>query len=646
MFSMINEDIGRLSRLGFTTLPECLLTVPKGFRDYHDPIEILPLPNTGEFHYLALTLVERTIYSREGKTIDELKGAFRAVLRAFDARGERVQINVIGKPGIESWAQPDIGTVVNLYGQLITFDGRLGLSNPSLVGGEQVGRVVPIYQGKTNQVSADLLTESIGRALPQINEAACLLLEQALMHEDDFAKLTGISDPATLLRTLHSPLSVREGLEAIEVAKTLSVKALVNKVIANRSRPAVKGSLLRIDRDQVADLIQRAPFEPTSDQLRAIDEIVADLRSPFPMERILSGDVGTGKSFTFMVPAAASHLAGARVAIIAPSQILVDQLASELSGLFFELPIKKYTSKAKVDISTGIIVGTTAVLTAAKKEGIVFDLVIADEQHKFSVSQRKKLLAPHTNFLEATATAIPRTVALVKLGGMPISILTQAPVKREIISRIITLKAREKLNDFVMEVINGGGQAAFIYPVVDGNADASRHSVEAAYERFRRVLGDSVAMIHGSLPEDVKTNTIQAMKNNEIKLLVASTVIEVGVTIPNLRLLVAVNAENFGVSQLHQLRGRLARKGGTGYFIMYLPEPIQKPASDRLRLLSTCSDGFRLAEMDAEARGFGNLDIDGDRQSGSARMLFWGITLERSEIEQGAIDAGLIPAKQ
>lgn len=643
---MINEDVGRLSRLGFSSLPECLLTVPKGFRDYHDAIEVLPLPNTGESHYLALTLIERTIYTRQGKVSDELKGSFRAVLRAADARGERVQINVIGKPAIERWMHSELGTVVNLYGELTTFEGRLSLSNPTLVAAEDVGRVVPFYQGRTNQVSAELLTECIGKALPHINEAACLLLEQALMHEDDFARLTGISDPATLLRTLHTPLSVREGLEAIELAKTLSVKALVNKVIANRSKPAVKGSLLRIDREQVADLIHRAPFEPTADQLRAIDEIVADLRSPFPMERILSGDVGTGKSFTFMVPAAASHLAGARVAIIAPSQILVDQLASELSGLFFEIPVKKYTSKAKVDISSGIIVGTTAVLSAAKKEGIVFDLVIADEQHKFSVTQRKKLLAPHTNFLEATATAIPRTVALVKLGGMPISILSQAPVERKITTRIITVKAREKLNDFVMDIINGGGQAAFIYPVVNGDADASRHSVEAAYERFRRVLGDSVGMIHGGLSEEVRTNTIRLMKENGIKLLVASTVIEVGVTFPNLRLAVAVNAENFGVSQLHQLRGRLARKGGEGYFIMYLTKPIQQPASDRLRLISTCSDGFRLAEMDAEARGFGNLDIDGDRQSGSARMLFWGIALGRSEIEQGAIDAGLIPAKQ
>ncbi len=174
---MINEDVGRLSRLGFSSLPECLLTVPKGFRDYHDAIEVLPLPNTGESHYLELTLIERTIYTRQGKVSDELKGAFRAVLRAADARGERVQINVIGKPAIERWMHSELGTVVNLYGELTTFDGRLSLSNPTLVAAEDVGRVVPFYQGRTNQVSAELLTECIGKALPHINEAACLLLE-------------------------------------------------------------------------------------------------------------------------------------------------------------------------------------------------------------------------------------------------------------------------------------------------------------------------------------------------------------------------------------------------------------------------------------------------------------------------------------
>lgn len=642
----MTEDIGRLARLGFTTLPECLLTVPKEYRDYHEPISILPLPDTGEFHYLALTLIDRTFLTRDGNEVTELKGAFRGVIQLVDGAGDRLQVSVIGKPSIERWLKPGLGSVVHLHGQVVTYKGRFGLANCTVVDESEVGQVIPVYQGKANQVSADLLAESIRKALPYINEAACLLLEQALMHEEEFVRLTGFDEPASLLRTLHTPLSVREGIAAIAVAKKLAVKALVNKVIANRTKPAVKGSLLRISREQVSDLIQRAPFEPTEDQLRAIEEIISDLRSPFPMTRVLSGDVGTGKSFTFMVPAAASYLAGARVAIIAPSQILVEQLATELSELFFEIPVTKVASKTKADISKGIVVGTTAVLSAAKKEGIVFDLVVADEQHKFSVAQRQKLLAPHTNFLESTATAIPRTVALVRLGGLPISILRQAPVPRQIATRILTSNARQKLNEFVLEVINSGGQAAFIYPVVNGDAEATRNSVEAAYERFKRVLGDDVGMIHGSQSDELKTVTFQKLKAGTIKLLVASTVIEVGVTIPALRLLVAVNPEHFGVAQLHQLRGRLARKGGVGHFIMYLPEPVQPSASERLRLLSTCDDGFQLAEMDADLRGYGDLGADSEKQSGSARLLFWGVSLERKDVEQGATEAGLIPLQR
>lgn len=642
------HDIGRLTRLGFTSLPECLLTVPKEFRDLHEPIEILPLPDTGHASYLALTLVDRSIFGRDGAVLQEAKGSFRGFVKVVDGRGEHLHINLIGKPSIEPWMAYEFGETVHAYGQVVTYEGRLSMSNPVVITPAMIGRVMPVYQGKPNQVSAEALAEAITAAMPHVNEAACLLLEQALMHEDDFRKLTGLDDPATLLRNLHSPLSVREGQEAISIARALCVQSLVNRVEAHRTRPAVKGSLLRIDREQVADLIQRAPFTPSADQLQAIEEIVSDLRSPYPMQRVLSGDVSTGKSFTFMVPAAASHLAGARVAIIAPSQILAQQLAAELSSLFYEVPVITVVGQAgkvKADLSSGIVVGTTAVLSAAAKEGLVFDLVIADEQHRFSVAQRRKLIAAHTNFLEATATAIPRTVGLVKLGGLPISILRSTPVPRDIVTRIITHNARQKLHEFVLKVIKQGGQAAFIYPVVNGEAE-TRNAVEAAYERFKRILGEDVGMVHGGLSDTVKADIIDRMKLGQIKLLVASTVIEVGVTFPGLTLLVAVSPENFGVSQLHQLRGRLARKGGKGYFIMYLTTPIKKSASERLRLLTSCNDGFALAEQDAESRGYGDLGIEGESQSGHTRLLFWGVTLDRVEIEQGAVKAGLIPAQQ
>ncbi|BAW27428.1 Uncharacterized protein KF715C_pB3220 (plasmid) [Pseudomonas putida] len=181
--------------------------------------------------------------------------------------------------------------------------------------------------------------------------------------------------------------------------------------------------------------------------------------------------------------------------------------------------------------------------------------------------------------------------------------------------------------------------------MVNGEAD-TRNAVEAAYERFRRLLGDDVGYIHGSLPESAKTETIEKMKSGQIKLLVASTVIEVGVTFPGLTLMVAVSPEHFGVAQLHQLRGRVARKGGRGFFIMYLPSPIKQSASSRLRLLTACNDGFVLAEKDAESRGYGDLSLEGERQSGATRPLFFGLSLTRGEIEAGAVQAGLIPAQQ
>jgi ATP-dependent DNA helicase RecG len=642
------HDIGRLTRLGFTSLPECLLTVPKEYRDFHDPIVVLPLPDTGEASYMALTLIERSIYDRTGTPLQEAKGAFRGFVKVVDGRGQRLHISLIGKPSIEPWMAYDFGATVHTYGEVVTYEGRLSMSNPMVIPPAMIGRVMPVYQGKQNQVSAEVLGEAITAAMAHVNEAACLLLEQALMHEDDFRKLTGLVDPADLLRNLHTPLSVREGDEAVRIAKAVCIQALVNRVEAHRNRPAVKGALLRIDRVQVADLIRRAPFSPSADQLQAIDEIVSDLRSPYPMQRILSGDVSTGKSFTFMVPAAASYLAGAKVAIIAPGQILAQQLAAELSSLFYEIPVVTVVGpvgKATIDLSAGIVVGTTAVLSAAKKAGIVFDLVIADEQQRFSVAQRQKLIAPHTNFLESTATAIPRTVALVKLGGLPISILRTTPVPREIVTRIITHNARQKLHDLVMQIIKQGGQAAFVYPVVNGETD-TRNAVEAAYERFRRSLGDDVGRVHGGMTDDEKNDVINKMKAGQLKLLVASTVIEVGVTFPGLTLLVAVSPEHFGVAQLHQLRGRVARKGGRGFFIMYLPYPIKQSASSRLRLLTACNDGFVLAEKDAESRGYGDLSLEGEKQSGATRPLFFGLRLSRGEIEAGAVKAGLIPAQE
>lgn len=634
----MTELIGRLSRLGFGSIAECLLSAPKEFRDYLEPLYILPIPDTGDHHYLALTLTSIIQYDKYRNETVDWKVTTRLVMRGVDGRGDGIEITIFG--GVWPWREFRLGDEVHLYGAVTTWNGRRQITNPDIVPEPHRGKVVPLYVGKPGQVRGEVLAEAVANALPQIDEASCLLLEQAGMRESDFRAATGLNDPADLLRMLHEPPSVREGQAAVLLARKLSLTTILNRAVRNQSHAPIAGSSIVVSRDKVAELVASLPYTLTGDQLAVVEEIVTDLRSPFPMRRMLSGDVGTGKSITFMLPAVAAYLVGARVAIMAPSQLLVEQLAAELRQFFPSVPVSEVTSGAK--IGEGIVVGTTAVQAAAKKSHIVFDLVIADEQHRFSVEQKASLCAPHTNLLEATATAIPRTFALIQFGGIAVSILRECPVAKSVRTRIIRKKDGARLFEFLHQQIQLGGQAAVIYPLAEGKGDGARNSVEEAFKRFQAKWGERVGMLHGKLLDDEKDAVIGKMKSGKIDLLVSSTVIEVGITLPSLRVVVVVGADRFGISQLHQLRGRVARKGGDGYFFLYLPEEPDDPALARLRLLTECNDGFTLAERDADLRGFGEVESAGSAQSGRSRLLFWGVNIERQEIENGARELGLV----
>jgi len=343
-----------------------------------------------------------------------------------------------------------------------------------------------------------------------------------------------------------------------------------------------------------------------------------------------------------MIPAVAAFSAGARVAIITPNQLLVPQIANEMRGFFPEVPVTEVVSGSKV--GEGIVVGTTAVLAQAAKHGLMFDLVIIDEQQKMSVGQKQALLSDHTNFLEATATAIPRTIALVQFGGIALSVLRECPVKKDIVSRVVPKADRARLFDFINTVISKGGQVAVVYPLAEDKGDGERASVEAAFDRFRARMTGKVGMLHGKMSGDEKSAVIEQMKTGALDVLISSTVIEVGITLPSLRAVVVVHPERFGTSQMHQLRGRLARKGGKGYFFLYTPNDVDETAQERLKLMVECQDGFTLAERDADLRGFGNVDGDSGEQTGSTRILFWGIELSRHDIEAG--NQALIKAAQ
>ncbi|MBK4737811.1 DEAD/DEAH box helicase [Noviherbaspirillum sp. DKR-6] len=627
----MSESLGRLTRLGFSSLAECLLCAPKEFLDFLEPIHLLPIPDQQQKHYLVLTLTAQELLDKQGLAVHDWNKAHRLNMRAVDGRGEGITITVFGT--VRDWTHLVPGDSLHIYAEVVTWKGRRQINSPELIPEDQRGRICPIYAGKPGQVKATSVSEAVAKALPQIDLAACLLLEQLGMRESDFRDFTGLGDPVDLLRHLHQPPSMALAERALVLAKRLSIKAILNRAERNQARYPVAGSLIAINRQTVAELIDRVPFPLTGDQHQAITEIISDLRSPFPMRRLLSGDVGTGKSLTFMVPAVAAFTAGAKVAIIAPNQLLVPQIANEMRGYFPEVPVTEVVSGSRV--GDGIIVGTTAVLAQAAKHGLVFDLVVIDEQQKMSVGQKQALLSDHTNFLEATATAIPRTLALVQFGGMALSILRECPVKKEIVSRTVPKQERARLFDFLNTVIGRGGQVAIVYPLAEDKGDGERASVEAAFERFRTRMTGRVGMLHGKMSGEEKNAVIDRMKAGELDVLISSTVIEVGITLPSLRAVVIVHPERFDTSQMHQLRGRLARKGGKGYFFMYTPEDIEDTARERLQLMVECQDGFTLAERDADLRGFGNVDGDSGEQTGATRILFWGIDLSRHDIEAG-----------
>ena len=627
----MSDSLGRLTRLGFTSVPECLLCAPKEYRDFLDPLYILPIPDQQQKHYLVLTLTEQEMFDKNGQGTSDWDQTHRLNMRAVDGRGEGITITVFGTA--KDWRNMMPGDSLHIYAEVVTWKGRRQINSPELIALDQQGRICPVYVGKPGQVKASSVSDAVARALPQMDMAACLLLEQLGMRESDFRAFTGLNDPVDLLRHLHQPTSLVLAERALVLAKRLSIKAILNRAERNQARFPVSGSLIPINRQAVTDLIGRVPFPLTSDQHTAIGEIISDLRSPFPMCRLLSGDVGTGKSLTFMIPAVAAFSAGAKVAIIAPNQLLVPQIANEMRGFFPDVPVTEVVSGSK--IGEGIIVGTTAVLAQAAKHGLVFDLVIIDEQQKMSVGQKQALLSDHTNFLEATATAIPRTIALVQFGGMALSVLRECPVKKDIVSRVVPKADRARLFEFVNTVVSKGGQVAVVYPLAEDKGDGARASVEAAFDRFRSKMTGRVGMLHGKLSSDEKTAVIEQMKAGSLDVLISSTVIEVGITLPSLRAVVVVHPERFGTSQMHQLRGRLARKGGKGYFFMYTPEDVEETAQERLQLMVECQDGFSLAERDADLRGFGNVDGDSGEQTGSTRILFWGIELSRHDIEAG-----------
>jgi ATP-dependent DNA helicase RecG len=534
------------------------------------------------------------------------------------------------------------GRKIALYGKVEwdSYGGGLAMLHPEfeILSGEDddgdaslhVGRVVPVYEaaGKiTARVFRRLLHAAL-HALPPLGDPLPETVRGRLKLMDRWTALNQLHFPAQdedlrVLNAFRSPAQFRLIFEELFWLEC----GLALKRGAARKEAGIAFSLSNRARSQIKRML---PFRPTAAQKKVLGEIAQDMTQPHPMNRLLQGDVGSGKTLVAAQAAIIAIENGYQVAVLAPTEVLAAQHDFYLRGLFAPLGYKvllltgSATAREKTHLkklvaegSAQVVVGTHALL----EQDVEFQnlgLAIVDEQHRFGVMQRLKFMRKgvHPDVVVMTATPIPRTLALTLYGDLDVSILDELPPGRKpIITKHVTEEQVELVYTFLKKQVDQGRQAYVVYPVIE---ESETQAVKAARKMHRHlsevVFPDlPVGLLHGRMPAGEKEAVMNRFKQGELKILVSTTVIEVGVDVPNATVMVIEQAERYGLAQLHQLRGRVGRGAAQSYCIL-VTEKLGPTAQERIRTLVDSTDGFRIAEMDLKLRGPG--EFFGTRQSG------------------------------
>ena len=491
----------------------------------------------------------------------------------------------------------------------------------------QAERLLPVYHAIHG-----LKSLTVRKVLQQLRPLMSVLpetLPQSIVEREHFMSR------AQAISTMHFP---KELSEVVAARERLAFEELFQLLLASQlnklENQKLKGFAIPFEPETIKQFVQQLPFSLTDAQRRAAWGILQDFESSTPMNRLLQGDVGSGKTVVAGMAArqAASH--GYQTALLAPTEILAIQHAKTLDDLLspFGVTVGLLTGHVKgvarkelyARIESGevdVVVGTHAII----QEKVVFHnlgFVVIDEQHRFGVDQRQKLLnksgtLPH--LLAMTATPIPRSLALTVYGELDVSVLNQRPKGRlPIKTQIISPVSRPKAYEAIDKQITEGHQAYVICSLIADSSENDRKSVEAEYKKLKNsIFGHrSIGLLHGKMKPAEKEQVMQEFKDKKYDILVSTTVVEVGVDVPNATVIMIEDAEQFGLAQLHQLRGRVGRNELQSY--CYLMMGTTNKPSERLRELEKSNDGFYLAEVDMTLRGPG--EIYGKRQSGALNL--------------------------
>jgi len=622
-----------LAAKGIRTVEDLLLYAPFRYEDRTNlkPISLLA---PGEMATVIAVVESAGMAAFQRRQLGMFEAVFSDASRAF----------LLGKWFHAAYLKDIIkpGQRIALYGkvELDSYTGDLLMHHPEfeILSGEEdegdaslhVGRLTPIYEsaGKITPRVFRRLLHNVLSSLGGVPDALPEGVRRRLKLLDRWSALQQVhfpppSEDLRLLNEFRSPAQIRLIFEEFFWLEL----GLFLKRARTRLKTGIAFELSDRARRQIKRIL---PFRPTAAQKRVLAEIAADMASPHPMNRLLQGDVGSGKTVVAAQAGVIAVESGYQVAVLAPTEILAAQHYIYLKNLFAPLDYhvalltgggrSRAKAARKAEVAAGaaqVVVGTHALI----EEDVEFarlGLAIVDEQHRFGVIQRLRLMkkGSHPDVLVMTATPIPRTLALTLYGDLDVSVIDELPPGRKpVITRHVEEDRVELVYGFLKKQVEAGRQAYVVYPVIEESETVALKAAQKMHRHLSEMVFPqlSVGLLHGRLRSEEKEKVMQSFKQGEIKILVSTTVIEVGVDVPNASVMVIEQAERFGLAQLHQLRGRVGRGPAQSYCILVTAK-LNAIARERIRTLVESNDGFYIAEMDLKLRGPG--EFFGTRQSG------------------------------
>jgi ATP-dependent DNA helicase RecG len=611
----------QLRRLGIENVDDLLTHFPRTYYDRRRLAQIASLQPGVEATFAGriLSVTQRSPFRRRGNLLVAAVGDDTGI----------VQVVWFNQPYLARHVQP--GREILVSGRLSFFRGARQITNPEfeLLGEEsgddletRNGGIVPVYR-LTSGLSQRYLRTIVSRALELYRGAVAENLPASLM-----AGLPSRSDALSAMHFPHDEDLYARALERMKLEELFYMQLVLSVVRRNRAqrtaRPRLKVAF-QLERRYLESL----SFTPTRAQRRALDEIHTDLSSERGMNRLLQGDVGSGKTLVAAATLLAAVEAGHQAAFMAPTEILAAQHFRTLAPAFERLGVrtslligslkphdKKQVHEGLRDGTIHVVVGTHALIqtdVAFRK----LALVVIDEQHRFGVRQRAALLKDDPHILVMTATPIPRTLALTAYADLDLSVIDEMPPGRAPIkTRVVPAEKRDAMLAYIRERQAEGEQSYLLFPVIEETEKQDVEAAESAFAELQKgaLKGVPMALLHGRMSMTEKDEVMSAFHAGVVRVLIATTVVEVGVHVPQATIMAIHHAERFGLSQLHQLRGRVGRGGRDGFCFLLVGEGASPEALERLDVLVRESDGFQIAEHDLRLRGPG--EFLGTRQHG------------------------------